>query len=69
MKIAFALRLATLVAMMAVAAGLCFVFTVGGLAISYGPELPAGATVIELAGAVYLLLLGGKWLAGRRRRS
>ncbi len=29
--------------------------TIGGLALSYGPELPAGATVVELAGATYLV--------------
>jgi hypothetical protein len=28
--------------------------TCGGLALSYGPILPAGATTILLAGAVYL---------------
>jgi zinc transport system permease protein len=32
------------------------VFTTGGLAVSYGPNLPAGATIIVLAGAVYLLV-------------
>ncbi len=30
------------------------VFTTLGLAVSYGPDLPAGATTIVLAGAVYL---------------
>jgi len=30
-------------------------FTSGGLALSYGPDLPAGATIILLAGGVYLL--------------
>jgi zinc transport system permease protein len=29
-------------------------FTVGGLALSYSPNLPAGATIIVLAGATYL---------------
>jgi len=53
--------------MMIVAAALCLVFTVGGIAVSYGPELPAGATVIELTGGAYLLLLGVKWLKRRRR--
>lgn len=53
--------------MMVLASALCLLFTVGGLAISYGPELPAGATVIELAGAAYLLVLGGKWLLARRK--
>ena len=31
-------------------------FTTGGLALSYGPDFPAGATVIVLAGAVYLVV-------------
>lgn len=42
--------------MMMLAAALSFVFTTGGLAVSYGPDLPAGATSILLAGAVYLLV-------------
>lgn len=33
--------------------------TTGGLAISYGPELPPGATTITLAGAVYLAVIVG----------
>jgi zinc transport system permease protein len=44
---------------------LCFLFTVSGIVLSYGPELPAGATVIQVAGATYLLAIGGKWI--RRR--
>ncbi|MFQ5412501.1 MAG: metal ABC transporter permease, partial [Phycisphaerae bacterium] len=36
---------------------LSMAFTTGGLALSYGPNLPAGATTIVLAGAVYLLVL------------
>jgi zinc transport system permease protein len=31
-------------------------FTTGGLALSYGPDLPPGATTIVLAGVVYLLV-------------
>jgi zinc transport system permease protein len=53
---------------MALASALCLVFTLGGLAISYGPGLHAGATVIELAGATYLLVLGGVWLRRRLAR-
>ncbi len=34
-------------------------FTTGGLALSYGPNLPAGATTIVLAGAVYLAVAIG----------
>jgi zinc transport system permease protein len=33
---------------------LCAVFTTGGLALSYAPNLPAGATIIVLAAAAYL---------------
>ncbi len=47
---------------MAVASALCFLFTVGGIVLSYGPELPAGATVIQVAGATYLLAVAGKWI-------
>lgn len=44
----------TLAQMMVLSALLSAVFTSGGLALSYGPDLPAGATIILLAGAVYL---------------
>jgi len=47
---------------------LCMVFTVGGIALSYGPELPAGATVIELTGAGFFAAALGKWLWKRRVR-
>jgi zinc transport system permease protein len=50
------------------ACSLCFLFTSGGIAISYGPELPAGATVIELAGTAYFITLISKRLAVRFRR-
>ncbi len=43
--------------MMALAAGLCALFTFSGLAISYQPDLPAGATIILLAGIIYLITL------------
>lgn len=43
--------------MMALAAGLCALFTFGGLSISYGPDLPAGATIIVLTGVSYLISL------------
>jgi zinc transport system permease protein len=45
--------------MMALAALFSMLFTTGGLAISYQPDLPAGATVIVLAGAVYLVVVLG----------
>jgi len=47
----------TLPRMMAGAAFLCILFTSAGLAASYTPDLPAGATTIAIAGAAYLLLL------------
>ena len=46
--------------MMALAAGISAALTFLGLAISYGPDLPAGATIITLAGLVYLISLGLK---------
>ncbi|GGP68928.1 metal ABC transporter permease [Shewanella saliphila] len=47
---------------MLIATSLCFLFTVSGIALSYGPELPAGATVIQVAGGTYLLAIASKWL-------
>ena len=52
--------------MMAAAIVVSVVFTTGGLAVSYGPDLPAGATIIVLAGATYLLV--AVIAAARRRR-
>lgn len=37
--------------------GFSALFTTCGLALSYGPDLPAGATIIVLAGAVYLVVV------------
>jgi zinc transport system permease protein len=42
--------------MMVLAASLSIVLTTAGLALSYGQDLPAGATTILLAGAVYLVV-------------
>lgn len=57
----------TLRRMMLVATLLGMIFTVGGLALSYGPDLPAGAVIIILAGVAYLLsLLCRRVLSGRR---
>ena len=42
-------------------------FTCGGLALSYAPDLPAGATIIVLAGATYLLSLAASRLLMRRK--
>ena len=33
----------------------CAVLTTGGLVLSYGPDLPAGAVTIILTGAAYFL--------------
>ena len=49
--------LRSLVAMMLVATLLGVMFSGAGLALSYGPDLPAGATIIILAGSVYLISL------------
>ena len=54
--------------MMLLATGLSVLFTVGGLAASYEPELPAGATIVAFAGAVYLLFAGGRALLARAGR-
>ena len=47
----------TLRGMMAVAAALAVAFTTSGLAVSYSPDLPAGATTIVIAGIAYLAVL------------
>lgn len=39
-----------------VSSGLCALFTTSGLMVSYGPDLPVGATTIALAAATYLAL-------------
>jgi len=54
-----------LVRMMALASLLVLVVTVGGLAASYGPGWPTGATIIELAAALYVVVAG---VTGFRRR-
>ena len=43
--------------MMVIATFFGMIFTTGGLALSYQPDLPPGPTVILLAGALYLLSL------------
>ena len=65
----------TLPAMMVVSALLGGLFTSGGLTLSYGPDLPAGSTMVVVAGTAYLLstLVGPlrkravQWGAQRRR--
>jgi zinc transport system permease protein len=42
--------------MMLLAIGVSIALTAGGLAASYGPDLPTGATIIVLAGAAYLVV-------------
>lgn len=57
----------TLWQMMVASAFLCMLFTMGGLALCYGPELPPGATIILLAGGTYLLVVVGSRLRAMRR--
>lgn len=61
----------TLWKIMALAVAISALFTMGGVALSYGPDLPAGAMAIMIAGASYMLVsLGastiGKLSSGRR---
>jgi zinc transport system permease protein len=58
---------ASLGRMMVLAVALGTLFTSGGLALSYGPDLPAGATIILLAGGFYLLSTVATGLRGHRR--
>lgn len=52
--------------MMALSTLFTVIFTTLGLTFSYGPDLPAGATTILLAGAVYLVVaLGARLLKWR----
>ncbi len=46
----------------------CLTLTTAGLGISYAPELPAGATIIELAGASYILAAIFKYIKSRRSK-
>ena len=43
--------------MMVLATALALAVSLGGLALSYGPELPPGATIVELAAVVYVIVL------------
>lgn len=56
----------TLVQMMVTGALLSVLFTTSGLVVSYGPDLPAGATTIVIAGAVYLIFVVGRAVLGIR---
>lgn len=57
----------SLAGMMLLATGIGVVLTVGGLALSYEPDLPAGATIILLAGLLYLISTAAKNLVHRLR--
>ena len=57
----------TLGRMMLVAIGLGALFTSGGLALSYAPDLPSGATIILLSGVAYILSTVGTVLFRRWR--
>lgn len=54
--------------MMVISTGLCAAFTTSGLVVSYGPDYPAGATTIIIAGAAYLAATTLKWASSRGRR-
>ncbi len=58
----------TLRGMMAVAAALSVTFTTSGLALSYSPDLPAGAVTIVIAGIAYLLVLAGRRIVSAARK-
>jgi zinc transport system permease protein len=55
--------------MILIATGLNLLYMVGGLALSYQPDLPAGAAIIILAGVVYLLVVVVGPLLRRRARA
>jgi zinc transport system permease protein len=55
--------------MMLLAMGLSIVLTAAGLALSYEPNLPSGATIIILAGAVYLAVTAGSRVRAYLRRA
>lgn len=53
---------------MVIAMILTFSYTIGGVAVSYEPEWPAGATIIEFAGAGYIAVLVGNYFKKVYRR-
>ncbi|MGV6858494.1 MAG: metal ABC transporter permease [bacterium] len=57
----------TLSVMMIIATLLGMLFTVSGLALSYGPDLPSGATIILVAGVAYLVSTIATALLRKRR--
>ena len=54
---------------MALSTALIAVLTVLGLGVSYDADLPAGATIILLTGALYLVVIGATSLRAKLRRS
>jgi len=54
---------------MGISALIIAAITVLGLGVSYAANLPAGATIIVLTGALYLLVVGATSLAARLRRA
>ncbi|MHB8791532.1 MAG: metal ABC transporter permease [Desulfobulbaceae bacterium] len=56
-------------AMMLLAVLLCAVSTTGGLVLSYAPNLPAGATIVMLAGFLYLASIFAIKIRRRREGS
>ncbi|ADK83976.1 ABC-3 protein [Desulfarculus baarsii DSM 2075] len=52
-------------AIMAWAVAIAMLVTSAGLALSFGPDLPTGAVIILLAGALYLAAAGLAWLLRR----
>jgi len=53
--------------MMTISTILCALFTTSGLVLSYGPDYPAGATTIIIAGAAYLVAVTFRWALNRGR--
>lgn len=53
--------------MMVLSVLLCVAFTTTGLAVSYSPDLPAGATIIIIAGIAYIATTCGKAIMGKRK--
>lgn len=54
--------------MMTIATLICMAATTGGLALSYEPQLPPGATTIALCGGAYLVTILGKRVLAPRMR-
>lgn len=66
---ATALKIVTrLPSAMILATVLCMFFSISGIALSYEPELPAGATIIEIAGAFFLLTCLYKFLYAKFKK-